>query len=409
MISRTILKHVELAVKCRPVTLITGARQVGKSTIAQLFMKSGFSYVSLDNSRELEVALKDPQMFLQIHKWPLIIDEVQKAPGLFNAIEEVVNNEKMRNPSNYGMYILTGSQMYNLMKGVSESMSGRVAIIHLPPLSRSELLNREETKFDFDVRRIGERAKNNPLSVDELFKNIVKGFYPELYSNEFLASDMFYSDYIETYIERDVCQMINVKDKFAFRKFMELLASLTGQELIYDNISNSLGIDAKTVKSWISVLLAGDIIYLLEPYNETSMKKRIVKRPKIYFSDTGLAAYLAKVASPEMLSSSFLSGSFVETYIINEIRKSYLNNGKTPNFYYYRDSKLNEIDLIVLEDGRLHRIECKSGITFDMSAIRSFKCVEKTKYLLGTSGIICNTDVVYPLDKDIYVIPLAGI
>ena len=134
MISRTILKHVELAVKCRPVTLITGARQVGKSTIAQLFMKSGFSYVSLDNSRELEVALKDPQMFLQIHKWPLIIDEVQKAPGLFNAIEEVVNNEKMRNPSNYGMYILTGSQMYNLMKGVSESMSGRVAIIHLPPV-----------------------------------------------------------------------------------------------------------------------------------------------------------------------------------------------------------------------------------------------------------------------------------
>ncbi len=409
MINRTILKHVELAIKCRPVTLITGARQVGKSTIAQLFMKSGFSYVSLDNSRELEVALKDPQMFLQIHKWPLIIDEVQKAPGLFNAIEEVVNNEKMRNPSNYGMYILTGSQMYNLMKGVSESMSGRVAIIHLPPLSRSELLNREETKFDFDVRRIGERAKNNPLSVDELFKNIVKGFYPELYSNELLTSDMFYSDYIETYIERDVCQMINVKDKFAFRKFMELLASLTGQELIYDNISNSLGIDAKTVKSWISVLLAGDIIYLLEPYNETSMKKRIVKRPKIYFSDTGLAAYLAKVASPEMLSSSFLSGSFVETYIINEIRKSYLNNGKTPNFYYYRDSKLNEIDLIVLEDGRLHRIECKSGITFDMSSIRSFKCVEKTKYLLSTSVIICNTDVVYPLDKDIYVIPLAGI
>ncbi len=409
MINRTILKHVELAIKCRPVTLITGARQVGKSTIAQLFMKSGFSYVSLDNSRELEVALKDPQMFLQIHKWPLIIDEVQKAPGLFNAIEEVVNNEKMRNPSNYGMYILTGSQMYNLMKGVSESMSGRVAIIHLPPLSRSELLNREETKFDFDVRRIGERAKNNPLSVDELFKNIVKGFYPELYSNELLTSDMFYSDYIETYIERDVCQMINVKDKFAFRKFMELLASLTGQELIYDNISNSLGIDAKTVKSWISVLLAGDIIYLLEPYNETSMKKRIVKRPKIYFSDTGLAAYLAKVASPEMLSSSFLSGSFVETYIINEIRKSYLNNGKTPNFYYYRDSKLNEIDLIVLEDGRLHRVECKSGITFDMSSIRSFKCVEKTKYLLSTSVIICNTDVVYPLDKDIYVIPLAGI
>ncbi len=409
MINRTILKHIELAVKCRPVTLITGARQVGKSTIAQLFMKSGFSYVSLDNSREFEMALKDPQMFLQTHRWPLIIDEVQKAPGLFNAIEEVVNSEKMRNPSDYGMYILTGSQMYNLMKGVSESMSGRVAIIHLPPLSRSEILNRDETKFDFNVQRINDRAKNSPLPVDELFKNIIKGFYPELYSNELLTSDMFYSDYVETYIERDVCQIINVKDKFTFRRFMELLASLTGQELIYDNISNSLGIDSKTVKSWISVLLAGDIIYLLEPYNETSMKKRVVKRPKIYFSDTGLAAYLARVSSPEMLRSSFLSGSFVETYIINEIRKSYFNNGKTPNFYYYRDNKLNEIDLIILEDGELHRVECKSGITFNMSAIGSFKCVEKTKYRLGTSGIICNTDVVYPLDNDIYVFPLAGI
>ena len=409
MINRTILKQIELSVKCRPVTLITGARQVGKSTLAQLFIEKGFSYVSLDNSRELEVAIKDPQMFLQIHKWPLIIDEVQKAPGLFNAIEEIVNEEKMHNPKNYGMYILTGSQMYSLMKNVSESMSGRVSIIHMPPLSRNEILNRNEPKFDFDIQRINERAKQNPLKSNELFENIVKGFYPELYSNEFLTSDRFFSDYIETYIERDVCQIINIKDKFIFRRFMELIASLTGQELIFDNISNILGIDAKTVKSWISVLIAGDIIYLLEPYNETSIKKRIVKRPKIYFSDTGLASYLARVSSPKMLQSSFLSGSFVETYIINEIRKSYLNNGINPNFYYYRDNKMNEIDLIILEDGRLHRVECKSGITFNMSAITGFKCVENTNYALGTSGIICNTDVVYPLDNDIYVFPLAGI
>lgn len=409
MISRTILKHIETAIKCRPVTLITGARQVGKSTIAQLFMQRGFSYVSLDNSRELEIAIKDPQMFLQIHKWPLIIDEVQKAPGLFVAIEEIVNNEKMTNPKNYGMFILTGSQMYNLMNNVSESMSGRVAIIHMSPLSRNEIINREEPKFDFDLNKINDRAKQNPITIDELFENIVKGFYPELYSNEYLTLDMFYSDYIETYIEKDVCQIINIKDKFSFKRFLELLASLTGKELIYDNISNSLGIDSKTVKSWISVLLAGDIIYLLEPYNEVPIKKRIVKRPKIYFTDTGLAAYLARVSSPKMLQSSFLSGSFVETYIINEIRKTYLNNGKTPNFYYYRDNKLNEIDLIILDDGILHRVECKSGMTFNMSAVSGFRCVENTNYVLGTSGIICNTDVIYPLDKDIYVFPLAGI
>lgn len=409
MINRTILKHIELAVKCRPVTLITGARQVGKSTIAQLFMKSGFSYVSLDNSRELEVAIKDPQMFLQNHKWPLIIDEVQRAPGLFNAIEEVVNNEKMLNPKNYGMYILTGSQAYSLMKNVSESMSGRVAIIHMPPLSRSEILNRDEPKFDFDIQRINDRAKRNPLTSDELFENIVKGFYPELYSNDYLTSEMFYSDYIETYIERDVSRLLNVKDKFAFKSFMELLASLTGQELVCDNVSNALGVDSKTVKSWISVLLSSDIVYLLEPYNESSIKKRIVKRPKIYFADTGLAAYLARVSTPKMLQSSFLSGGFVETYIINELRKSYLNNGKTPNFYYYRDTRMNEIDLIVLDDGALHRLECKSGISFNMSAVSGFRCVENTRYAIGVSGIICNTDVVYPLDKGIYAFPVAGI
>ncbi len=298
---------------------------------------------------------------------------------------------------------------YSLMKNVSESMAGRVSIIHMPPLSRNEILNRDEPKFDFDIKKINERAKENPLTYDMLFENIVKGFYPELYSNEYLTPEMFYSDYIETYIERDVCQIINIKDKFAFRRFMELLASLTGRELIYDNLSNSLGIDTKTVKSWVSVLLAGDIVYLLEPYNETSIKKRIVRRPKIYFSDTGLASYLPRVSSPKMLQSSFLSGSFVKTFIINEIRKSYLNNGKNPNFYYYRDNKMNEIDLIILEDGILHRVECKTGITFNMSAVAGFKCLENTKYVLGTSIILCNTDVVYPLEKDIYAFPLAGI
>lgn len=159
MINRTILKHIELSVKCRPVTLITGARQVGKSTIAQLFIEKGFSYVSLDNYRERELALKDSDMFLRNHKWPLIIDEVQKAPGLFDAIEEIVNNEKMKNINNYGMYILTGSQMYQLMNDVSQSMAGRISIIHMSPLSRNEIIGREETPFNMDVNKTYDRAK----------------------------------------------------------------------------------------------------------------------------------------------------------------------------------------------------------------------------------------------------------
>ena len=409
MIKRTILKEIELSVKSRPITLITGARQVGKSTLAQLFMKDGFSYVSLDNSRERELARKDPSMFLELHPWPLIIDEVQRAPELFEALEEKVNKEKMNNSRNYGMYIITGSQMYKLMEKVTESMAGRVSIIHMLPLSRNEILGREEKIFTFDLNEINKKASSNPLSIKALFKDIVHGYYPELYSNELLISERYYSDYIESYIERDVSDMINIKDKFAFRRFMELLGSLTGEELIYDNIAKIIGVDTKTIKSWVSILVAGDIIYLLEPYNEYSITKRIVKRPKIYFNDTGLASYLAKINSSETLESSFLSGRFVETYIINELRKSYVNNGKNPNFYYYRDNNMNEIDLIIIEDGKMYRIECKSGINFNLSSIKGFKQVENTNYKISRSGIICNTDSIYPLKENIYVIPIAGI
>ena len=409
MINRTILSKIELSVKSRPVTLITGARQVGKSTLAKLFIEKGFKYVSLDNYQERDMARNDPKMFLQTHPWPLIIDEIQKAPELFDVLEEIVNEEKMKNEHNYGMYIITGSQMYHLMKGVTESMAGRLSIIHMSPLSRSETLNREEPPFDFNLANIAKRANENPLSVKDFFKSIVKGFYPELYSNELLTTDEFYSDYVETYIERDVSEIINVKDKYAFRRFMELLASLTGEELVYDNIAKLIGVDIKTVQSWISILLAGDIIYLLEPYNEYSITKRIVKRPKLYFSDTGLASFLAKINSPETLQSSFLCGRFVETYIVNELRKSYLNNRKNPNFYYYRDTRMNEIDLIIINDGKLHRVECKTGINFNLSAVKAFKQVEETNYKISTSLIICNTDIMYPLGDDIYVVPLAGI
>lgn len=409
MIKRTILSQIELSIKSRPVTLITGARQVGKSTIASLFIRKGFNYVSLDNSRERELAKKDPIQFLQLHQWPLIIDEVQRAPELFEALEEIVNREKLHNEKNYGMYILTGSQMYKLMRGVSESMAGRISIIHMLPLSRNEIIGREEHIFDFNFKNIQNNAKNNPLSINDLFDSIVHGYFPELFSNELLTPERFYADYVETYIERDVSEIINIKDKFTFFKFMEMLASLTGQELIYDNLAKAVKVDKKTIKSWISILLAGDIIYLLEPYNEISITKRIVKRPKIYFCDTGLACYLARLNSSQTLKSSIFSGRFVETYIINEIRKSYINNGLNPNFYYYRDNNMNEIDLIIINKGKLHRIECKSGITYNMSAVKGFKQVENTNYILGESAIICNTDTLYPLEDNIFVLPISGI
>ena len=409
MIKRHIYDQIVNSIKSKPVTLITGARQVGKSTIAFEFEKMGYSYVSLDNARERETARKDPDLFLQLHPWPVIIDEVQKAPELFESIEEIVNNEKRKRIDNYGMFILTGSQSYKLMKGVTESLAGRVSIIHMMPLSRNEILGRNEPVFDFDLKKIQKRANDNPLTVIELFDNIVKGFYPELYSNSGLKLQKFYSDYVETYIERDVSDLVNVKDKLLFMHFMELVASLTGEEIVYDNIAKILGVDKKTVMSWLSILIAGNIVYLLEPYNEMSIAKRIVRRPKLYFTDTGLACYLARLTSGEILQNSNFSGRFVETYIINELRKSYVNNGIEPHFYYYRDNNMNEIDLVIIQDGKLHRVECKSGIKFNNSAVKGFKQLDKTNYQIGAKAIICNTDKIYPLDDGVYVLPLSGI
>ena len=410
MITRTMFNEIEKSVQSKPVTLITGARQVGKSTLASLFVKErGFRYVSLDDSREREMALRDPDLFLSLHPWPLIIDEVQRAPGLFEAIEAVVNKEKLANEKNYGMYILTGSQIYKLMRGVSQSMSGRVSILHMPPLSRSEILGREEPVFPFEVKAVQARANQNGMAPKELFDWIVKGFYPELFSNPMLTRERFYADYVETYIERDVSELINVKDKLLFRRFMELLASLTGQELIYDNIAKLIGVDRKTVVAWVSVLLAGDIVYLLEPYHETSIAKRIVKRPKIYFSDTGLAAYLARLDNPDVLQASAFSGRFVETYIVNELRKSFLNHGLSPDFYYYRDVQGNEIDLVALHDGRLHRIECKSGMRYSLSDIKAFRQLDASLYPVGFQGILCTADAAYPLGDDAFALPLSGI
>ena len=409
MIERHIYKEILNSIKSKPVTLITGARQVGKSTLAFEFEKMGFGYVSLDSSREREMANKDPELFLELHPWPLIIDEVQRAPILFNTIEEIVNNEKRKRNDNYGMYILNSSQMYKLMNGVTESLAGRVSIIHMMPLSRNEIIKRDEPIFDFDIKKILKRANQNPLNVLELYDNIVKGFYPELYSNDMLKVQKFYSDYVETYIERDVSEVLNVKDKLLFRRFMELIASLTGEELVYDNLAKIVGVDKKTIMSWLSVLIAGDIVYLLDPYNEVSISKRIIKRPKLYFSDTGLACYLARLTSGEILRNSNFSVRFVETYIINELKKSYINNGIEPSFYYYRDNNMNEIDLVIIKDGKLHRVECKSGINYNNSAVKGFKQLDNTNYQIGTKAIICNTDTVYPLDDNVYVLPISGI
>ena len=303
MIKRTIKESILLGIRNKPVILVTGARQVGKSTLCYEIAKElGYNYVSLDNLRERETALTDPELFLSLHKVPLIIDEVQYAPKLFDVIEAIVNKAKLDGLNNKGMYILTGSEAYRLMEGVSQSMAGRISIIEMSPFSLREIRALEEKPFENE-----QRNKGNSVNLDQLYDYIVKGFYPELFDNEGLDSDSFYADYVRTYLERDVSKIINLNDKLKFQRFMEVLASLTGEEFIANNLAKAIGVSLQTIQSWVSVLLTGNIIHLLEPYNENSTFKRVVKKPKIYFSDTGLAAYLARLNDPKVLRNSIFS------------------------------------------------------------------------------------------------------
>lgn len=412
MIERTIYEEIKKAVHEKPVVVITGARQVGKTTLCTERIKNelGFSYVSLANPMLRQSAIEDPQGFLSLHPAPLIIDEIQKAPILFDYLEGEVDEQKMKGKKN-ALYILTGSEAYKLKQGVSESMRGRVAFIHLSPLSMSEIMKKEEKPFSVNPIDNAKRVSSYQIPTLDLYGYIVKGFFPELYDNPSLDPSIFYSDYIESYLTKDVDEIAYVKDKTKFLNLMTLLASLTGEELNYSELSKAIGVDSKTIQSWVSILEAGNLIHLLQPYYENSIKRQIVKRPKVFFSDTGLACYLAKIGSKETLIASYLKGHMMETYIINEILKSYSNNrkDKSASFYYYRDAQQNEIDLIILKDGKLTALECKSGEQYSSKDIKATNILKNSHYPMESKAILCTCKNVYPVGDECYLVPVTAI
>lgn len=362
----------------------------------------GIPYVTLSNSDERHLASTDPEMFMNYHGYPLIIDEIQYAPNLFETLESIIDEERLENPDSHGLFILTGSQAYRLMDGVTQTMSGRVSIINVSAISISEELKLQEKPFTISPESAFTRCKQilNDVNMLEI---IFRGMYPEVISKNEMNPQKFYSDYVETYIMRDVSDFINIKDKQKFRQFMEVIASLTGQVINYESVSKSVGIDQRTAKNWLSVLEAGDIITMLQPYSDTSIVKRVAKRPKIYMRDTGLACYLTSIPDTAMLMSSYLRGPMAETFIINEIIKTHLNKGLVTPFFYYRDSNDNEIDLLMLYDGKLNMIECKSGMTFDISDIKAF---ERLHTSFETKGcIVCLCGKPYPITKEFYALP----
>lgn len=304
------------------------------------------------------------------------------------------------------MYILTGSQKFNLMKEVSESMSGRVGIIEMAPLSQVELRKWDNRQFEIDNERMHELCDTRFLDDEDLYKSIVRGFYPARWEIEEKPIKDYYSNYVKTYIDRDVFQLINIKDRQKFEDLLKVLASLTGKDYIPDSIAKTLGISKNTVESWVSIAITGDIIRLLPPYFEDSINKRIVKRKKVYFNDTGLACFLLGIDSPKSLKLSSFKGFMVETYIHNEIRKSFINNGIDPEMFYYRDNNQNEIDLIIKMDGKLDLVECKSGKNFAINNVKGFKQLDGTAYEINGRCIICTTDEPYRIASGIYAFPI---
>ncbi|MDO5853541.1 MAG: ATP-binding protein [Thermoplasmata archaeon] len=410
MIPRTIQSVIESSITYYPVTLVTGARQVGKTTLClHIAEKYGFDYVSLTDASMRALAQRDPDFFLRSFTKPLIIDEVQHAPNLFDHLEAAVDRRKAESGDNKGMYILTGSQAFNLMKGVTESMAGRISVIEMSPLSLSETMERGDAPFTADPEESMRRCRDTGLSQEDLYRMAVRGLYPALYESPGLPHNMFYSNYVSTYIDRDVAEMVDLRDKNLFLDFMETMASYTGQELVYDHVSNLVGVDVKTVQRWTSILVTGGIIRLIRPYVERSNIKRLAKRPKIYFCDTGLACHLCRCLDADSLKASYLRGPIMETFIVNEIIKSYGNTSTPAAFYYFRDSNGNEVDLIIQRNGMIHLVECKSGVRYDSGDVKAFSRLDNSEYVRGPSCIVCLTETPYPISEGVWALPLSSI
>ena len=379
--------------------LVTGARQVGKTTLLKN-LRPDIAYITLDDMLQNQSAQEDPELFLKSNKPPIIIDEVQYAPDLLRYIKIAVDNSEKK-----AMFYLTGSQQFHLMKNISESLAGRIGIINLLGLSLREI---KGTNFNIPFiptdDYLEERKKYEiDISYDEIWELIHKGSMPALYQEE-SDPELYYSMYVNTYIERDVRNLTQVGDTLSFLKFMTALASRIGQLLNLNSVASEVGISLPTAQRWLSILVSSNIIYLLEPYYNNIMK-RAVKTPKIYFLDTGLAAYLTKWKNKDVLEAGTMAGNFFENFVVVEIIKSYYNVGELrPPIYFYRDKEKREIDLIIEQNGKLYPIEIKKSAKPTKEMIENFKAIEKNVNV-GQGAIICMYDKILDLDEKNKVIP----
>jgi predicted AAA+ superfamily ATPase len=405
MYKRTLSNTIHTISESFPVLMLTGPRQVGKTTLLEMCAAGKRAYVTLDDLDARHLAQSDPALFLQTWQPPLTIDEVQYAPQLFSAIKMRVDREK-RN----GLFWLTGSQKFHLMRGITESLAGRVAIVDLLGLSNAEFEGRADSLRPFvptpewiaHARQAATPATDGLMGI---YTRIWLGAFPRLNEQGPAARNMFYRSYIQTYIQRDVQDMLRVTDQTTFNRFLGAVAARTGQLLNYASLARDVEIDNKTVKSWMSILEASGLVYLLQPYHR-NLTKRLVKTPKLYFLDTGLAAYLTKWPDAASLQAGSMSGALLETWLFAEILKSYWHNGLEANVFFYRDIDQHEVDLVIEIGDTLYPVEFKKTASPSAGAARQFAVLEKLGKTVGPGAVLCFVERDIPLSSKVTAVPV---
>lgn len=403
-INRHMEKQVLELSKSYPAILVTGPRQAGKTTMLRSLAKNeniGREYVTLDDLTTRDMAKNDPALFLQLHKPPVLIDEVQYAPELFTYIKIYVDEH--HNPGDFWM---TGSQIFRLMRGVQESLAGRVALLHMSPMSQREITGAPCVPFTANFDQLLAESKNiAPVATPELFERIWMGCMPGLVSGRYTDRNIYYSSYLSTYVERDVRELSGNIDALKFNRFVIAVAARTSQLLNYKALADDADIDMPTAKAWVNILETLGIIFLLHPYSNNVLK-RTIKTPKVYFYDTGLVCYLTKWSSPEVAESGAMSGALLENFAVSEIMKSYQNAGREPYLYFYRDRDAKEIDVIMEGDGKLCPLEIKKTATPDKRLTRVFGVIDKSPLQLGTGAVLCMSEQFSAFDRDNLIVPI---
>lgn len=411
-INRTCEQAIIDTGKSFPCIVVYGPRQIGKSTTIDYLYGDRFKKVTLDDLDDRTLAEENPKLFLDSLGWPVIIDEIQKVPSLLDEIKKRIDEQRLSwlksGEQRELMYVLTGSNRFELQQGISDSLAGRCGIIEMASFTQSEKEQRKEWEFSPELSAIRQRdaGKDPKKTRPEIFREIFQGGMPDICTGV-AERDVYFRSYVSTYIEKDVRKLINASSEMQFRNFISIVALRTAQEVHYEEIASAVGIDVRTCKKWLSILETSGIIYLLQPYM-ANLSNRIIKSPKLYFMDTGLCAWLCKWPNAEMLSDCAMSGAFFETYVVSELVKNAYAYRKDPRefLFYYRDIDQKEIDIVYVKENRIFPIEIKAGIAPE-KATKNFDVLQKYHLEIQPGLVINSTDRIRPINEQAFYVPVS--